>query len=220
MAGVSKITKLKLEPRIQELIEQGVVTTGAIAQRLTQEGHAVSQSAVARWLKETRDARRDETQQIVREHVQKTVPDDLEALEEMERQCLEWSREEADAFAHRLAARHITEHLEQWSSLLLACDPGGAPDLKELAKRRSEAVIVIMQQCLGWIADDLTLQKRRVTGMRMATQIIDLKLRYAGIIDSAGSGNVFFVEAEKGQALNADPKTGRLFVIQGGEPNA
>lgn len=217
MGRISKIEKLGLQETILKLMNSGIVTCAEIAGQLEVQGHKVSKAAVARWLKEYRESRREETGKIVREHVAKVVPADLDALEEMEAQCLAWAREETAGFSHRLAAQHVRGTAPAWlkslrdlDAILVAGDEG------DKEKARQGFVREIMQQCLGWIADELALQKRRVGAMRMASQIIDLKLRYAGIIDGAGAGSVFFVDKEQGDEIVQDEKSGRLFVIQGG----
>lgn len=220
---VSKIDKLGLGRRIHELMDGGLLTSKAIASALTAEGFAVSQPTVSRWLKEERETRREETQTIVREHVKKVVPDDLDALEEIEAQCLAWAREDTASFAHRLAGQHIAASLERWIDLIRGADTARMADPEQGEKAREAAVAGIMRQCLVWIADDASLQKKRITAMRMASQVIDLKLRYSGIIDGAGSGNIFFVDKEEppaGGGEAADSADHRLFVIKGGEPDA
>jgi hypothetical protein len=60
-----------------------------------------------------------------------------------------------------------------------------------------------MADCLGWIADDLSLQKARLAAMRMASQIIDLKLKHA--IGDSGGSNIIIGAPE--DATPAQPET-------------
>ncbi|OPY17022.1 MAG: Arginine repressor, DNA binding domain [Syntrophus sp. PtaB.Bin075] len=210
MAGTSKIKSLGLAPRIEELFSSGVTTSVAISNALKAEGFNISQPTVSRYLKEERETRREETRTIVQNHVQKTVPTDLKALEDMEAQCLAWAEEDVNAFAHRLAGQHIEEHLESWVSQIYDAANSQDPDSRKIAIKG------IMRQCLAWIADDKALQKSRINAMRMAANIIDLKLRYSGIIEGSNEGGIFFVNPASGDRLIKDEKTDRFMVIKGG----
>jgi len=212
--AAGKIEKLGLVKRIEELIAGGTTSSEAISSALKAEGHAVSQPTVARYLKRTREERREETQKIISDHIQETVPADLDALEEMEAQCLAWAKEENTEFAHRLAGRHIAENLPAWLARILSINPLSHVDPKELDKARRAAVGEIMSDCLSWIADEFAIQKARLSAMRQAQGIIDLKLRYAGIIDTTKEGNIFILGNE--DRLAKDPQSGRFVVIKGG----
>jgi predicted transcriptional regulator len=210
VAGTSKIKSLGLTHRIEELISSGINTSAAISEALKKEGYNVSQPTVSRYLKETRDARKEETKDIVQEHVQKTIPTDLKALEDMEAKCLNWAEENPAAFTNRLADQHIDASLDSWIEKIYSAQTSD-PDA------RRAIVKGIMSQCLSWIADDLSLQKSRIFAMRMATNIIDLKLRYSGILDGANEGGIYFVNPESGDRLVENKETGRLMVIKGGQ---
>jgi predicted transcriptional regulator len=212
MAG--KIEKLGLVKRIEELIMAGTNSSEGIAAALKAEGYAISQPTISRYLKRTREERREETQKIISDHVQATVPADLTALETMEAQCLAWAQEENDSFAHRLAGRNIAQNLTAWLDRILTINPASHTDPEELDKARRQAVKEIMGDCLLWIADEFSIQKARLSAMRQAAGIIDLKLRYAGLIDVTKEGNVFILGSE--DRLEKDPQTGRFLVIKGG----
>lgn len=210
MAKVNKIKSLGLESRVEELISSGVTTTSGISAALKGAGYDVSQPTVSRYLKEVRETRQEETRKIVQDHVQKTVPTDLRALEGMEAQCLVWADEDVEAFANRLAEGHISESLGEWVEMIREADASRDEDA------RRAAVKSIIRKCLSWVTDDRSLQKSRIMAMRMATNIIDLKLRYSGIIEGSNEGGIFFVNPETGDRLVRDERTDRLMVIKGG----
>lgn len=215
--GESKITRMGLQKRVEELIASGVTTSVAIANVLTSEGKKVSQPTVSRYLKEIKDTRLQETQKIVQDHVQKTVPADLDALEEMESQCLEWAREENGDFSHRLAAKHVDDKLDTWINILQGVESMSSATIEERTQSRKVAVKEIIRQSLRLVVDELHMQKSRTNAMRMAANIIDLKLRYSGLIDGNKDGGIFFVDRENGDELIKDEQTGRLMVIPGGK---
>jgi len=201
----SKIDREKLAPVILDLQSKGVTTSAAIAQKLEELGYKISQPSVSRWLKAHNDVTRDTTRKLVEDHVKATVPADLEALEEMEAACLSWAKEDESAMAERVAGKKIAESVLPWQKLILNATPD----------KLGETVFEIMRECLRLIALDTTLQKRRLAAMKQAASIIDLKLRYSGIIDASASGNVFLVDG-RNDRLERDSKSGRLLVFKGG----
>lgn len=205
MGRANKIIAMGLAGRIEQLLAAGLVTSKDISAKLTAEGYAISPATVSRWLREQRETRRDSAQQIVREHVEKTVPADLDALEEMEAQCLSWARETNDEFAHRLAGRRVADQLENWCDILRSVDSASYETAEEKDEARGKAIKQIMTFCLTWVADDLTLQKAKLSAMRMASIIIDLKLKHA--IGGEGGSNIWIGGAEpaNGQPPTASP---------------
>lgn len=212
--ATGKIEKLGLVKRIEDLIATGTGSAEAISYALKKEGFNVSQPTISRYLKRTREERREETQKILSDHVQAHVPGDLTALEAMEAQCLTWAHEDNDAFAHRLAGRNIAARLDEWVGIILSVNPAIYPDTEKLNAARFLAVKEIMTQCVGFVSDDFAIQRARLLAMQRATGIIEMKLRYAGIIDSAKEGNVFILGSE--DRLEKDDASGRFLVIKGG----
>jgi len=212
--AAGKIEKLGLVKRIEDLIAQGTGSSEAISTALKNEGFNVSQPTISRYLKRTREERREETQKILSDHVQAHVPGDLTALEEMEAQCLTWAHEDNDAFAHRLAGRNIAARLDEWVGIILSANPVEHNDPESLDNARHLAVKAIMTQCIGFVSDDFAIQRARLLAMQRATGIIEMKLRYAGIIDSSKEGNVFILGSD--DRLQKDDASGRFLVIKGG----
>jgi predicted transcriptional regulator len=196
MGRANKVIQLGIAGKIEQIIASGIATAKDIAAKLTADGFMISQPTVSRWLREQKENRREATQKIVREHVEKTVPADLDAVEVMEMQCLTWAREDNDEFASRLAGKRVADHLPVWVDIIMAARVSQYETPEDADNALNKAVKQIMSQCLGWIADDITLQKSRLSAMRMAAMIIDLKLKHA--IGGEGGSNIWIGGAEPG----------------------
>jgi hypothetical protein len=218
MGRANKVVQMGCAGKIEQLSASGITTSKDLAAKLTAEGFVISQPTVSRWLREQKENRRETTQKIVREHVEKTVPADLDALEDMELQCLAWAKEDNDEFASRLAGRRVADHLPIWVEIITAVRASQFETPEDADEAIGKAVKQIMTQCLGWIADDITLQKSRLSAMRMAAMIIDLKLKHA--IGGEGGSNIWIGGAEP-QDSNKQPagndNAPRLLTFPGGE---
>lgn len=203
MAGTNKIIKLGLQKIVEDMLANGITTSTAIAAALNAQGYSVSQPTVSRYFKEEKEARKAKTQQIVEDHVRTKVPADLDALEKMEAQCLEWASENNDAFACRQANQYIEAAARQWIDLILRLD----------GDDRQKAVRLIIQQCMAWTADDIKLQAARIAAMRQASSIIEMKLRFT--MGENRDGGIFFLDSDRGDQLVKN-NDGRLMVIPGG----
>ncbi len=187
---VDKITKHNLGPRILQLLTEKGRNSGQIARILTDEGFKISQPTISRWLSKERETHKDEVKDLVHNHVAKVVPDDLNALEDMEKQCLEWAKEGPDIRSERISAwpKILDTFNEVKNSLLTA-------DEKEFIK----AMKAFYQRCLHWIIEDLNNQKDRLSAMREARSIIDTKLKYSGILEGITAGNIFIGPTKDGE---------------------
>lgn len=89
MAKPSKIEKYRLEQRCIALF-RAAHTTGSIADVLTADlaerniEDTISQPTVSRWLKPYRDEAKEETEQIITDHIKAQVKDDLAVVDEVE----------------------------------------------------------------------------------------------------------------------------------------
>jgi len=89
MAKPSKIEKYRLEQRCIALF-RSARTTGDIAEILTAQlaemeiDDTISQPTVSRWLKPYRDESKEETSQIITEHIKEQVKNDLAVVDEVE----------------------------------------------------------------------------------------------------------------------------------------
>ena len=208
MAGASKIERMGLQPVIEELISRKITTSTAISDELKKLGHNISQPTVSRYLKCVAEKRKEETKNILSEHISQNLPTDLTAIETMEAQCLAWAKEDKEKFAHRLAIEHINEAAPKWEKLILELN-GADPKVKK------NAIEEIVDQCLLWISNDFRLQAARLAAMKQAGSFIDMKLRYA--MGESADGKIIFLNSEAGDRVEKDENTGKLLVFRGGQ---
>jgi hypothetical protein len=97
----SKIEKLGLAKEVNAMMTGGVTSGQEIGRRLREAGLKISDSAVNRYLNKVGREAMDRSFDIIQEHVDKIVPDDLDALEGMEDQCLKWANEDPKEAAER-----------------------------------------------------------------------------------------------------------------------
>lgn len=160
MAGQDKITKYRLEARVLELSGVPRATTYTIAEQVTQElkdrgiGDSVSQSTVSRFLSRVRKDRSEQTRSVVQEHIKEVVPKDLQALEEIEGWLLSIFRNQKEVV--KIRAELLKD--EELKKLLSAIEGGGEPGSYDLKVRGSAAM--------------------------MALKVIELKLKYSGILET------------------------------------
>jgi hypothetical protein len=213
MGRLSKIDHLGLSSRILSLQASGIKTSHDIAVQLTRDGHTISQPTVSRWLKEQREKQKSETQKLVEEHVKSVIPADLDALEEMETQCLERAREGKGDFAHRLAALYIDEKLDAWREIFRELELELLTDPAKAYRTRMVAVKSIMSQCLIMTANDLALEKMRGNARRTATLIIDLKLKHT--LGDGGSSNIIIGGMDDDESRDTGHTSGNVLVFKG-----
>ena len=164
MARINKIDRFDLAPRVLALTAEGK-TTHEIARILTDEAggeYSMSQSTVARWLKDVRKERSEQTRQVVHDYIQKTVPTDLESINEVQA----WLITQFRSLAH-ISIEAVRERL-------------GEPITEEMFKK----LISIFP------ADPLDLRTRAELGMKNVP-IVDTKLKYAGVLEDEDSGAGF-----------------------------
>jgi transposase len=209
----SKIETLGLSEDVQALVASGL-SARRIATRLSNEHPEaeISESTVTRYVARVRKEASGEAFQKIKDHVDRVVPDDLNALEEMESQSLEWAREAGQDRVERMAdaAFEIRGEIDAWIGLLVSSDK----DEQEATARR------IIRRCLSIMAREDRLQQQRTQAMLTAIKIIDLKLRQAGLLDEEGKGRIILVERKDGdtalQCLKKDDEY-QSFRVPGGE---
>lgn len=211
----TKIEAMGLADEVQSLAATGLSSRRiAIQLRADHPDLGVSESAVCRYVTRMREAARDEAFEVIRRHVDKVVPDDLQALEEMEAQCLEWAREAGKDRVDRMAdaAVQIAGWINNWRVMLL--EERDVDGQRVLVKK-------IMRDCLELMAREDRLQKNRDAAMNTAIKIIDLKLRQAGLLDDEGKGRIVIVDRQAAESRMQTDGDGhqeyRPFVIRGGK---
>jgi hypothetical protein len=95
---INKIEKYQVEERVLALSAQGLTgrkIAEQISLELTDKGivDSISHTAVTRFLVAMRKERSEKTRSVVLEHIQAVVPQDMVALEEIERELLTWFRD-------------------------------------------------------------------------------------------------------------------------------
>ena len=169
MPQTNKIERYELQTRVMELSIGR--STHAVSEILTEELRAkglddqISQPTVARFLKAIREARAEETKSQVQEHIKEHVPADLNALEEIETWLLNRFRGRVD----------LTDFITEKVGLTIPKDKLlSVPQIRELA-----------QEMAAIIDGD---QKTRAEFGMKAARLIELKLKYAGILENPDAG--------------------------------
>lgn len=213
MPRTCKIDQLGLSDTVQQLmVEEGITTRAAMTAVLRERYNAdVSEATVGRYLARIRNAAAGEAFQKIQEHVNRTVPADLDALEEMERQCLAWSREAGRDQVDRVAeaAQAIAGELDTWREMLLA-----DADTQTTVRR-------IIRRAVKLIAADDRRQEQRLAAMRMVHKIIETKLSKAGLLDDEQKGRIVLLQQHINSAAqnsrgDCAPGPGRLLLVKGG----
>lgn len=221
---VGKIEQYNLSQRVLDMAtgKEGTPRPSReITRILKAEGFSIDQATVSRFLKKMRELAQPTVAEVVEKHVLAAVPQDLDALEEMELQCLARTRELKGDFSHRLAALYIEDDLTKWVSLVdeargatvqrETCDEDKKSEAEDAVERVVESII---RQALMYVSNDLVLEKMRTAARRTASQIIDLKLKYAGIIGGETAGGIIFRDRDEDTtSRDADlRKTGKMTI--------
>lgn len=210
----TKVDKLGLSDEIQSLASQGMSGRSIAARIKTIHPEIdISESAIIRYVSECKAAAHEEAFAKIRRHVDRVVPDDLKALEEMEAQCLEWAREAGQDRVERMAEAsvQIAGWIDRWRYMLL--EEKDADGQQIMVKR-------IIRDCLELMAREDRLQRQRDAAMNTAIKIIDLKLRQAGLLDEEGKGRIVIIDRQAATAemQTEDERQGyKPFVIKGGK---
>ncbi|MGM0642021.1 MAG: hypothetical protein ACQESN_11440 [Thermotogota bacterium] len=93
MPRVSKIVQFELESKVLSLASQGMSSRDISKEIKKTENKNISYVAVNKFLQETREERAESSKRIVQEHIQKTMPSDLENLDNMNEELLKWFKD-------------------------------------------------------------------------------------------------------------------------------
>lgn len=93
MPRVSKIVQYELENKVLSLASQGMSSRDIEKVIKKEEKKNVSYVAINKFLQETREERAESSKRLVQEHIQKTMPSDLENLDNMNEELLKWFKD-------------------------------------------------------------------------------------------------------------------------------
>ena len=207
MPRTGKIEQHDLGPRIFHLVTREGKTASEVSRIFSAEGIEISQPTISRWLKENRENQKNRVQQIVTDHVEKVVPKDMDAIEEMENIALIYAREDEFAAADRVAtAAMVTGKIDEWRDMILAC-PSESVESEEAEAVRARTIKRIAAQAISWAMVEKGVLRDRLAAIKAANELIVTKLRFAGVIDGAESGNIFIGEAESSEKTSSGEKT-------------
>ncbi len=213
MAGKSKIIKHGLDTRVQELAARGS-SAAEIHRVLLQEnpGLELHESSVGRYLSKCKESAIQRSFETIKDHVDRVVPADLNALEELEAQALSWSREAAPTAAERavIAAEKLSAEIEWWAQKLVS--------FSQQSESAEDVARQLIRRAAFLLAEDDRRQEARLKAMRMAVQIIDLKLRQAGLLDPETKGRIVIMKSNESMEDGDDDgsTTIRFPVVEGG----
>lgn len=180
-----KIEKYNLGPEILDLSWNQGKKDQEISLLLRAKGYNISQPTISRWLEEQRQNNKNRLQQKFTDHVERELPKDLDALEEMENRLLRWAREDPADQAERISLwNRVEDSLNEWASTILAASAA----LEE--KDRRTAIRTILKGIVHWVVVDKGMKADRRADMKLAAGIIEIKLRNAGVIDETDRGQI------------------------------
>lgn len=180
MPGLNKIDKFQLGDRILALCGDGL-TDEEISNTLNQEAegnYTVSRPTVSRWLQGVRRARAQKTKKVYDEHIEVVLPQDLEALERLEKYFL------------GIALPNFNEdpNIEPATEPCQNCK--GTGTIKSVQLNEPQAIWNPCTDCKGTgkaeIPPEVIDPRNRVAAADRVIKIIDTKLKYAGLLDDPG----------------------------------
>jgi len=102
MPKPSKIEQHGLEKDVLDWTSQGMSSRDISAKIMEEKKIYISHSSIVSFIKSVREERAETSRAIVQEHMQKTLPDDLELLDEMNQELSEWFKDESLSKRERL----------------------------------------------------------------------------------------------------------------------
>ncbi|WP_028316706.1 hypothetical protein [Desulfatibacillum aliphaticivorans] len=209
----TRIEREGLQDYVVELYAQGIVTGTAVAQKLKEEkDFDISPSSVRKYLAKLKPQFEKAASKKIQDHVDQVVPQDLNTLEEMEAQCIEWFRELPSEQAERLAsaALEINGELDRWIEMLTSLG----------AKKRADVIQDIIRRVIHLVNRDARLQDKRIKAMKMVLDIIALKIGKARELDDDQKGKIILVDRSS-DYVPPDPDSGEgrkpMRVVMGGK---
>jgi arginine repressor len=188
---VSKIERLGLADRVRDYyLTDNIRTAKAIAEKLREDGVKISDASVARYLSRVKDDFRAAARQVVYDHVNKELPKDLDALEEMEATCLDWSRMDMPVLIERTAdaAAAIAGEVDAWAAIF------NSYHFDKNSSTRAALVKDVIKKSLVYISMADEKMENRLKAIKAAASIIELKLRHATGLDADSKGNIIIMD--------------------------
>ncbi len=206
---MKKLEKLGLKPRVEELLKSGVTSGREIHRKLTEENPAVevpSESAVTRYVSELKDLLAPEAARVLKEHVNRTITDDLTQLEMIKDLTYAWGMDEGLTQAERVSAfaARIDGELHTWRE-----------KLTEDADDPNAVTAWIIKRAVELLRMDDRRQDERLRAFKEWARVVNLKCSNAGLLgENAGTPIIF----EQRASAAPDPPRGgeRNFVVLDG----
>jgi len=200
-----KIDRAGLSEFVQELVANGVTTRAKVAQKIRDHHPSltISEATVGRYLNKLKASAGSKAFQIISDHVDKVVPEDLKALEAMESLAYRWAMEAAKPQAQRLADATVAidDEMEEWISLFRNVDD------------RTKLIKQIILKCLGYVQEDAREQAARLAAMNAAVKIISLKLDKAGLLDNEAKGRIIIMTKPPEAETDPGKPDGRIRLV-------
>jgi hypothetical protein len=195
MARAGKIEQHNLGQLVVDSLAEGL-NSYDIAAKISAMGVPVSQATVARWIKDNREKNQSKASALFSEHVERELPKDLDALESMEALCLAWAKEDqADKVERIVAWRRVDEALDELLRMIREAESANDD------KQRRAALKRVVARVLGWVLDDVKDQSQRLASMKMATGIIETKLRNTGLLGDNDKGRIIIKPYDESRPL-------------------
>lgn len=179
------IDKMGLGPRIAEYLKAGK-TAKEIHRDLVSEvpGFSLSYAVVQKYCKTAKGDVGEAAATLLKQHVDKVLPDDLEALERLQALAMAWTEEEAKTQAERVAdaQAEMVREIEYWIDELQTA--GRDQEKQGPVARR------LIKRALFLLAQDDQRYEIRLAAMKRAAEIITIKLRNAELLDGEGKGGI------------------------------
>lgn len=182
MPKTNKIEKFQIGDRILALCGDGL-TDEEIAKIVNQEAdgaYTISRPTVSRWLQGVRRARAQKTKKVYDEHIEAVLPNDLEALERLEKYFLSIALPD---FNQDPNAEPATQPCQECK---------GTGEIEELYLQEPRHRMEPCPACKGKgkkeiLPEIIDPRDRRASADRVV-KIIDIKLKYAGLLENPEYG--------------------------------
>ncbi|AKI96577.1 hypothetical protein [Kosmotoga pacifica] len=135
MPRPSKIEQYELEDYVLKKYAEGMSSSKISKELKEEKGISISKTAIANFLRAVREERAEISKTIVQEHIQKTIPDDLQKLDEMNEELFSWFKDPNIKKSQKLL---IYDRLLRGIDLKLKNSGAGATTAEDLLKAVAE----------------------------------------------------------------------------------